>query len=85
MVTWCWRVNRTERVSAVDGFAGKAPEIQAFLADIAGQSVEEMKSGLFCATCGKPVAAGDFRDALSEREFGISRMCQSCQDSVFGI
>ena len=35
-----------------------------------------------CPTCGKPV--GEFTDALSKREYGISGMCQKCQDSVFG-
>lgn len=35
-----------------------------------------------CPTCGKEV--GEFRDALSKKEFGISGMCQECQDSVFG-
>lgn len=32
--------------------------------------------------CGQPVTG--FRDALSEREYGISGMCQDCQDEVFG-
>lgn len=32
--------------------------------------------------CGSPVR--EFRDALSEREFQISGLCQDCQDSVFG-
>ncbi len=35
-----------------------------------------------CVTCGDPV--GEFRDALRQKEFGISGMCQKCQDSVFG-
>lgn len=34
-----------------------------------------------CPTCGKQV--GRFRDSLSRREYGISGMCQECQDSVF--
>jgi hypothetical protein len=34
-----------------------------------------------CPTCGKPV--GEFKDALSEKEYSISGMCQVCQDSVF--
>jgi len=34
-----------------------------------------------CPTCGGEV--GDFRDELSAREYGISGMCQTCQDSVF--
>lgn len=32
--------------------------------------------------CGKPIES--FRDALSEREYGISGFCQQCQDDVFG-
>lgn len=35
-----------------------------------------------CPTCSDEV--GDFRDELSAREYGISGMCQKCQDSVFG-
>ena len=35
-----------------------------------------------CPTCEKPV--GKFKDDISEREYGISGMCQKCQDSVFG-
>ena len=34
-----------------------------------------------CASCGQP--PGDFRDALSEREFTITGLCQVCQDEVF--
>ena len=35
-----------------------------------------------CPTCTKPV--GTFRDSLSYKEFGISGMCQACQDEIFG-
>lgn len=37
-----------------------------------------------CATCGSRDTGPDkFRDDLSRREFGISQMCQLCQDNVF--
>ena len=37
-----------------------------------------------CATCdATDLKPSDFTDALSIREFGISRMCQKCQDEVF--
>ena len=36
-----------------------------------------------CADCDNPVSEGSFRDALSEREFRISGLCQDCQDDVF--
>ena len=37
-----------------------------------------------CRTCGKGISPGHFRDRLSAKEFGISGMCQKCQDEVFG-
>ncbi len=36
-----------------------------------------------CTTCGN--AWGTFRDALSQREAGISGMCQECQDEMWGV
>ena len=38
--------------------------------------------GDFCALCKKEVL--EFRDALSEKEYRISGMCQHCQDEIFG-
>jgi hypothetical protein len=35
-----------------------------------------------CPLCHGPIT--EFRDRLSKKEFGISGMCQNCQDSVFG-
>lgn len=35
-----------------------------------------------CPTCQGDIT--EFKDALSLKEYGISGMCQSCQDSVFG-
>jgi len=38
-----------------------------------------------CPLCGRVIAnMRDFKDDLSYKEFKISRMCQECQDSVFG-
>lgn len=38
-----------------------------------------------CTACGKDIdIKSEFRDDLSRTEFGISRMCQKCQDSIFG-
>lgn len=34
-----------------------------------------------CPTCGNEI--GIFRDRLSEKEFEISGMCQTCQDVTF--
>ena len=35
-----------------------------------------------CPSCGK--VPGKFRDELSRREYGISGLCQKCQDKTFG-
>jgi len=35
-----------------------------------------------CVSCKED--ASTFNDALSRKEFTISGLCQSCQDSVFG-
>lgn len=43
------------------------------------------KAAGFCNTafgCGQPVT--EFRDDLSRTEFGISGLCQTCQDFMFG-
>lgn len=42
------------------------------------QAIAEYK----CPLCRQ--AVGKFRDALSQKEYRISGMCQKCQDSVFG-
>jgi len=35
-----------------------------------------------CVSCGK--GASLFTDDLSKKEYGISGLCQACQDDVFG-
>ena len=37
-----------------------------------------------CPTCKSPIDHKDFKDQLSRDEFGISGLCQHCQDQVFG-
>jgi len=37
-----------------------------------------------CPFCGRPVRKTAFRDEISLKEFGISGLCQSCQDKTFG-
>ena len=38
-----------------------------------------------CVTCPNDIVEMDFRDETSTKEYGISGMCQSCQDAVFGV
>lgn len=37
-----------------------------------------------CSACNCLIDLDGFRDDLSKREFGISGMCQKCQDETFG-
>lgn len=46
-----------------------------------GMTVAEARAQGICVVCKSPAVS--FRDALSEKEYGISGMCQRCQDSVF--
>ncbi len=36
-----------------------------------------------CPTCQKEIKDDGFRDTLSRKEYGISGMCQECQDKTF--
>lgn len=50
-----------------------------------GRSQSEAAEKHVCVFCGKLVNPDeDFRDKLSQKEYFISRLCQECQDSVFG-
>lgn len=63
----------------------KTPEMERTLSGISKALFGRERSDTQCVTCGSTaVKPEDFRDALSLKEFGISHMCQSCQDEVFG-
>ena len=47
-----------------------------------GDAVAKKKEGI-CPFCNKKVDIDSFKDELSKKEFGISGLCQSCQDKVF--
>ena len=48
-----------------------------------GRSPSVCKTGGQCVSCGEFNL--EFRDELSRKEFGISALCQCCQDGVFGV
>lgn len=64
----------------------KSPEMVNFCDEVAlnllGRSRSLAKAGNGCVACGKQ--ATTFRDEISKREYGISGLCQSCQDEIFG-
>ena len=48
-----------------------------------GRSRSLAIAGNGCVKCGE--SAVDFTDELSRKEFGISGLCQGCQDGIFGV
>lgn len=36
-----------------------------------------------CPFCSNKINFEDFKDALSKKEYGISGLCQACQDEIF--
>ena len=50
------------------------------------QVFDYRKDNRRCPFCDKDMSniEGMFRDKLSLKEFGISGLCQECQDKVFG-
>ena len=65
----------------------KSPEVERVLSDILGTISGASSSRTtailedVCAICGG--SAEFFRDALSEKEYTISGLCQRCQDDMF--
>lgn len=61
----------------------KTPEMQKAVTELAEMLFgKPPQDGVVrCVCCHEPV--GQFRDSLSRIEYGISGMCQNCQDSVF--
>lgn len=58
----------------------KSPEVIRAIEDLfpgTTQAIAEHR----CPLCKQPI--GEFRNKLSEREYEISGMCQTCQDRVF--
>ena len=46
------------------------------------REIDEVSKGI-CPFCHKVVKAEDFKDNLSRKEYGISGLCQICQDKTF--
>jgi hypothetical protein len=61
----------------------KAKEIDEVITSFTGKDRINTIENNKCISCGKN--ATKFRDALSQKEYTISGLCQECQDDVFGI
>lgn len=46
------------------------------------EQADRITNGL-CPTCGAHIDTTQFRDLKSIKEYGISGMCQECQDATF--
>jgi len=60
----------------------KAFGIEALLTAMTGVSRVGAVAESSCVRCSEIV--GTFRDAISEKEYTISGLCQPCQDATFG-
>ena len=61
---------------------GDDADLSAILGSMMNQFKLEKAAGR-CPSCKLSPLASEFRDELSWREFGISGLCQKCQDVVF--
>ena len=60
----------------------RTPEMQETVEALSPHP-EAWKKPNICAVCGGPATV--FADLLSQKEYKISRMCQQCQDGIFGV
>ena len=61
----------------------KSNPIERLLTSILGQSRIQAVNNRSCVDCNDTNVT--FRDTESVNEYAISGLCQSCQDSVFGV
>jgi hypothetical protein len=58
----------------------KSPEMKAAIEAIFPGTLAAVEA-CKCPLCKAPI--GEFRDALSRKEYSISGLCQDCQDMIF--
>lgn len=65
----------------------KSPEMVALLDSFSmnayGRKRSECIANKICVCCGE--SADRFDDLISRNEYGISGLCQSCQDDTFAV
>ena len=61
---------------------GMEDQIDILSFELFGRSRTHSIKNNVCVSCGKP--AMKFKDKLSEKEFSISGLCQTCQSSIWG-
>jgi len=63
--------------------AGMENMLDDMTKELFGRGRKVAMDNQMCVMCGND--ANHFTDELSRREYGISGMCQSCQDGVFSV
>ena len=63
--------------------AGMENMLDDMAKELFGRGRKVAMDNQMCVICGGDV--NHFDDELSRREYGISGMCQSCQDGVFSV
>lgn len=66
--------------------SNKSPEMEAHLEDMAQALFNRSRQSNECVTCGSDKVGKPefFKDDISWEEWKISKMCQKCQDEVWG-
>ena len=62
-------------------FDGLSRATDAIGKTMAGRTRAEARAAGCCVGCGRPL--GRFRDWESKKEYGLSGLCQRCQDQAF--
>ena len=62
----------------------KSEGVENVLTKLAGGDRREAIKNGVCLFCNASVTPESFTDAISNREYAISAMCQACQDKTFG-
>ena len=63
--------------------AGMENMLDDMAKELFGRGRKVAMDNQMCVICGDD--ANHFTDELSRKEYGISGMCQSCQDGVFSV
>ena len=63
--------------------AGMENMLDDMTKELFGRGRKVAMDNQMCVMCGND--ANHFTDELSRREYGISGMCQSCQDGAFSV
>ncbi len=69
-------MNRSKKVLEPQDYMG------SFARKVFGRSLNISLVTKTCVSCGSNVRECEFRDETSRKEYAISGMCQTCQDSM---